>query len=239
VLDLLSSPQAWLALLTLSALEIVLGVDNLIFISILVGRLPEPRQKSARLTGLMLAMVTRIALLFSIVWLTRLTRPWLEIAGQAVSGRDLILGLGGLFLLGKSVIEIHETLEGAAEHGAPARAAGFTTTVVQIALIDIVFSLDSVFTAVGLAKDLPIMVAAIVVSIVVMMWLAGSMSTFIARYPTIKVLALSFLILIGVALIGEALHFEIPKGYLYFAMAFSVCVELINLRVRALRRSRG
>jgi predicted tellurium resistance membrane protein TerC len=239
VLDLLSSPQAWLALLTLSALEIVLGVDNLIFISILVGRLPEPRQRSARLTGLTLAMATRIALLFSIVWLTRLTRPWLEIAGQAVSGRDLILGLGGLFLLGKSVIEIHETLEGAAEHGEPPRAAGFTTTVVQIALIDIVFSLDSVFTAVGLAKDLPIMVAAIVVSIVVMMWLAGSMSTFIARYPTIKVLALSFLILIGVALIGEALHFEIPKGYLYFAMAFSVCVELINLRVRALRRSRS
>jgi predicted tellurium resistance membrane protein TerC len=239
VLDLLSSPQAWLALLTLSALEIVLGVDNLIFISILVGRLPEPRQRSARLTGLTLAMATRIALLFSIVWLTRLTRPWLEIAGQAVSGRDLILGLGGLFLLGKSVIEIHETLEGAAEHGAPPRATGFTTTVVQIALIDIVFSLDSVFTAVGLAKDLPIMVAAIVVSIVVMMWLAGSMSAFIARYPTIKVLALSFLILIGVALIGEALHFEIPKGYLYFAMAFSVCVELINLRVRALRRSRG
>jgi predicted tellurium resistance membrane protein TerC len=239
VLELLSSPQAWLALLTLSALEIVLGVDNLIFLSILVGRLPEPQQRSARLTGLTLAMVTRIALLFSIVWLTRLTRPWLELAGQEVSGRDLILGLGGLFLLGKSVIEIHETLEGAADRGAPPRASGFTTTVVQIALIDIVFSLDSVFTAVGLAKDLPIMVAAIVLSIIVMMWLAGSMSAFIARYPTIKVLALSFLILIGVALIGEALHFEIPKGYLYFAMAFAVCVELINLRVRALRRSRG
>jgi predicted tellurium resistance membrane protein TerC len=239
VLDLLSSPQAWLALLTLSALEIVLGVDNLIFISILVGRLPQPRQRSARLTGLTLAMVTRIALLFSIVWLTRLTRPWLELAGQSISGRDLILGLGGLFLLGKSVVEIHETLEGAAERGEPRRSTGFATTVVQIALIDIVFSLDSVFTAVGLAKDLPIMVAAIVLSIIVMMWLAGSMGAFIARYPTIKVLALSFLILIGVALIGEALHFEIPKGYLYFAMAFAVGVELINLRVRALRRSRG
>jgi predicted tellurium resistance membrane protein TerC len=239
VLDLLSSPQAWLALLTLSALEIVLGVDNLIFLSILVGRLPEPQQRSARLAGLTLAMVTRIALLFSIVWLTRLTRPWFEIAGQPVSGRDLILGLGGLFLLGKAVIEIHETLEGAAHRGEPPRAAGFTLTVVQIALIDIVFSLDSVFTAVGLARDLPIMVAAIVLAIIVMMWLAGSMSAFIARYPTIKVLALSFLILIGVALIGEALHFEIPKGYLYFAMAFSVGVELINLRVRALLKARG
>jgi predicted tellurium resistance membrane protein TerC len=238
VLDLLFSPQAWIALLTLSALEIVLGVDNLIFLSILVGRLPEPQQRSARLMGLTLAMVTRIALLFSIVWLTRLTRPWFELAGQPISGRDLILGLGGLFLLGKSVTEIHETLEGAAERGEPPRAAGFTLTVVQIALIDIVFSLDSVFTAVGLARDLPIMVAAIVLAIIVMMWLAGSMSAFIARYPTIKVLALSFLILIGVALIGEALHFEIPKGYLYFAMAFSVCVELINLRVRALRKAR-
>jgi predicted tellurium resistance membrane protein TerC len=198
-----------------------------------VARLPPQRQKAARLGGLALAMVTRIALLFSIVWLTRLTTPWFEIAGHGISGRDIILLIGGLFLLGKSVLEIHKSVEGPAPHASTTVLHGrFTGVVVQIALIDIVFSIDSVFTAVGLVQDVEIMVAAIVVAIVVMMWVSGSISAFIARHPTIKMLALAFLLLIGVALVGEGLHFEIPKGYLYFAMAFSVGVELINMRVR-------
>jgi predicted tellurium resistance membrane protein TerC len=233
-MELLTDPQAWLSFVTLSALEIVLGIDNIIFISILVSRLPKEKQESARITGLALAMLTRIALLFSIVWLTRLTKPMFEIAEQGVSGRDLILFFGGLFLLVKSVIEIHHTMEGAAEQHKARVYTSFVLTVLQIAVIDIVFSLDSVFTAVGLAKDLPVMVAAIIVAIGVMMWVSGSIAAFIERHPTIKMLALSFLILIGVALIVEAAHFEIPKGYLYFAMAFSVVVELLNIRVRAL-----
>jgi predicted tellurium resistance membrane protein TerC len=233
VIDLLSDPQSWLAFFTLSLLEIVLGLDNIIFISILVSRLPVPRQGRARLTGLALAMLTRIALLFSIVWLTRLIQPLFHIGDRGVSGRDLILFAGGLFLLGKSVLEIHGTLEGASEVSTRRRVyANFVMTVLQIAVVDIVFSLDSVFTAVGLAKDLPIMVAAIVVAIIVMMMVSGSLSVFIEHHPTIKVLALAFLILIGVALVGESLHFEIPKGYLYFAMAFSVGVEMINIRLR-------
>jgi predicted tellurium resistance membrane protein TerC len=234
MLALIADPQAWLAFITLSLLEIVLGIDNIIFISILVGRLPAARQEAARITGLAVAMVTRIALLFSIVWLTGLVQPWFHIGDQGVSGRDLILFLGGLFLLAKSVLEIHHTLEGAARQDDRARRlyASFAMTIVQIGAIDIVFSLDSVFTAVGLAKDLAIMVAAIVVSIFVMMWISRSISAFIERNPTIKMLALAFLILIGVALVAEALHFEIPKGYLYFAMAFSVGVELINIRLR-------
>ena len=179
-------------------------------------------------------MVTRIALLFSIVWLTRLTTPWVQIAGRSFSGRDLILLIGGLFLLGKSVLEIHKTVEGPppSQTGKEPLRGSLAAVVLQIALIDIVFSVDSVFTAVGLVQELEIMVAAIVAAIVVMMWVSGSISTFIARHPTIKMLALAFLLLIGVALIGESLHFEIPKGYLYFAMAFSVGVELINMRVR-------
>ncbi len=196
-------------------------------------RLPPARRSAARVSGLALAMLTRIALLFSVVWLTRFTRPWLQIAGRGFSGRDLVLLAGGLFLLGKSVLEIHRTLEGpppAADrrqlHG------GFAALVAQIALIDIVFSLDSVFTAVGLVRELPVMVAAIVVAILVMMWVSRSIGAFIARHPTIKMLALSFLLLIGVALLGEGLHFEIPKGYLYFAMAFAFSVELINMRLR-------
>jgi predicted tellurium resistance membrane protein TerC len=234
MLALIADPQSWLAFITLSLLEIVLGIDNIIFISILVGRLPAPRQETARITGLAVAMLTRIALLFSIVWLTGLVQPWFYVGDQGVSGRDLILLLGGLFLLAKSVLEIHHTLEGAARPDERARRvyASFAMIVVQIGAIDIVFSLDSVFTAVGLAKDLPIMVAAIVVSIFVMMWISRSISAFIERYPTIKMLALAFLILIGVALVAEGLHFEIPKGYLYFAMAFSVTVELINIRLR-------
>jgi len=240
MLELLSDPQAWLAFLTLSLLEIVLGIDNLIFIAILVARLPTARQEAARLTGLSLAMVTRIALLYSIVWLTRLTTPWFHVGEQAVTGRDLILLLGGLFLLVKSVLEIHQAMEGAgASHNQTRKVySTFGMTVFQIALIDIVFSLDSVFTAVGLAKDLSIMIAAIIVAILVMMWVSRAIGAFIERHPTIKVLALSFLILIGLALVAEALHFEIPKGYLYFAMAFSVAVEMINIRLRRLLDSR-
>jgi predicted tellurium resistance membrane protein TerC len=234
MLELLSDPQTWLAFVTLSLLEIVLGIDNIIFISILVGRLPPEQRKSARIGGLAFAMVTRVALLFSIVWLTRLVNPWFHIGPQAVSGRDLILFLGGLFLLAKSVLEIHHTLEGASEQRHAKVFSSFVLTILQIGIIDIVFSLDSVFTAVGLANQLPVMIAAVIVSILVMMVVSGAISAFVDRHPTIKILALSFLILIGVALIAEGAHFEIPKGYLYFAMAFSVVVEMINIRLRKL-----
>jgi predicted tellurium resistance membrane protein TerC len=237
-MEMLTDPHAWIAFVTLSALEIVLGIDNIIFISILVSRLPPQRRDAARLTGLALAMLTRVALLFSIVWLTRLTRPLftLPVFGQEFSGRDIILLLGGLFLLAKSVTEIHETLEGEADQRKAHVFANFTAIVVQIAIIDIVFSLDSVFTAVGLARpdQLPIMVAAIVVAIGVMMWVSGTVGGFIERHPTIKVLALAFLILVGVVLVAESFHFEVPKGYLYFAMAFSVGVEMVNIRLRRL-----
>jgi predicted tellurium resistance membrane protein TerC len=231
---LLSDPQAWLAFATLAVLEIVLGVDNIIFLTILVAKLPPAQQRSARITGLALAMCTRIGLLYSIVWLTRLTKPLLEVWSQQLSGRDLILLGGGLFLLAKSVIEIHHALEGAARANQPRLLAGFALTVIQIALIDIIFSLDSVFVAVGLAKDLAIMVAAIIAAICVMMWVAAAIGGFVERHPTIKMLALAFLILIGASLVAEALHYEMPKKYLYFAMAFAAAVELINLRVRAL-----
>jgi predicted tellurium resistance membrane protein TerC len=201
-----------------------------------VERLPQSRRSAARLSGLALAMLTRIALLFSVVWLTHLTRPWLQIAERSFSGRDLILLAGGLFLLGKSVLEIHQAVERQPAEADRRQRGGFAAVVAQIALIDIVFSLDSVFTAIGLVRELPVMVAAIVVSILVMMWVSRSIGAFITRHPTIKVLALSFLLLIGLALVGEGLHFEIPKGYLYFAMAFAFGVELINMR---LRRSAG
>ncbi|HEV7608900.1 MAG TPA: TerC family protein [Steroidobacteraceae bacterium] len=235
-MEILTDPHAWIAFVTLSALEIVLGIDNIIFISILVSRLPPERRESARITGLALAMLTRIGLLFSIVWLTRLTKPWFSILTQEFSGRDIILLLGGLFLLAKSVTEIHDTLEGEGEERNTHVFANFTAIVVQIAIIDIVFSLDSVFTAVGLAKpeQLPIMIAAIVVAIGVMMWVSGTIGAFIDRHPTIKVLALAFLILVGVVLVAEGFHFEVPKGYLYFAMAFSVGVEMVNIRLRRL-----
>lgn len=231
---LLTDPQTWLGFITLSLLEIILGFDNIIFISILVGRLPPARQEAARVTGLSLAMLTRIALLFSIVWLTRLTQPLFHFNDRDVSGRDLILLGGGLFLLAKSVLEIHHTLEGAGRQTARAQKvyASFSMIVVQIGAIDVVFSLDSVFTAVGLAKELVTMIAAIIASILVMMWISRSVGAFIERYPTIKMLALAFLILIGVTLVAEALQFEIPKGYLYFAMGFAVAVELVNIRLR-------
>ncbi len=232
MIELLTDPNAWLAFVTLAALEIVLGIDNIIFLSILVGRLPEAQRRSARLFGLGLAMFLRVALLISIVWLTRLTAPWLFIAGLELSGRDLVLGVGGLFLLGKSVSEIHGTLEGAHEHTPRRAAAGYVSTVVQIALIDIVFSLDSVFTAVGMANQIPVMVAAIIVAVLFMMWLSASVAAFVDRHPTVKMLALSFLILVGVALIGEAIKVHVPKAMLYFAMAFSVVVEMINITLR-------
>jgi predicted tellurium resistance membrane protein TerC len=234
MLELLTDPQAWIAFVTLSALEIILGIDNIIFISILVGRLPPHQRNSARISGLAFAMITRVLLLFSIVWLTRLTKPWFFVFDQGVSGRDLILFVGGLFLLVKSTLEIHHTLEGAGEQHHGRVFSSFFMTVAQIGVIDIVFSLDSVFTAVGLANDLPVMVAAVVVAILVMMLVSGAIADFVDHHPTIKILALSFLILIGVALIGEGAHFHIPKGYLYFAMAFSVVVEMINIRLRRL-----
>ena len=234
MLALLQAPESWIAFATLAVLETVLGVDNVIFLSILVARLPAARQRSARIVGLLLAMLTRLALLFSVVWLTRLTAPLFVVLQRPISGRDLILGAGGLFLLGKSATEIHNTLEGAAAPRPASMLAAFHIVVIQIALIDVVFSLDSVFTAVGLARpdQLPIMAAAIVLSVVVMMWLSGPIAAFVARHPSMKVLALAFLVLIGAALVAEALEFEVPKGYLYFAMAFSVAVELVNIRLR-------
>jgi predicted tellurium resistance membrane protein TerC len=236
MLALLASPESWIAFLTLALLETVLGIDNVIFLSILVARLPAARQRSARVVGLLLAMLTRLALLFSVVWLTGLTTPLFTLLQRPFSARDLVLGAGGLFLLGKSATEIHQTLEGAASAQHTHGSHAFFSVVVQIALLDVVFSLDSVFTAVGLARpdQLPIMAAAIVLSIAVMMWLSGPIAAFVTRYPTMKVLALAFLVLIGAALVGEALEFEVPKGYLYFAMAFSVAVELINIRLRRL-----
>ena len=231
-MNLLADPQAWLAFATLAVLEIVLGVDNIIFLTILVSKVPADRQRVTRFTGLALAMLTRIGLLYSIVWLTRLTRPLIDLGSQQLSGRDLILMGGGLFLLAKGVIEIHHALEGAARANRPRPLAGVALTVIQIALIDIVFSLDSVFVAVGLAKDLVIMIAAIVAAVLVMMWVAGTIGAFVDRHPTVKMLALAFLILIGATLVAEALHYEMPKKYLYFAMAFAAGVEFINLRLR-------
>jgi predicted tellurium resistance membrane protein TerC len=243
MLALLTDPQAWASLVILTALEIVLGIDNVIFIALLVGRLPARRQERARLVGLSLAMLTRIALLYSIVWITRLTHPWVTIANLPLSGRDLILLAGGLFLLAKSVTEIHHTIEHTRSQPNARRYAKYTVIVLQIALIDIVLSLDSVFTAVALANQLAIMVTAIIIAIIVMMWLARAVASFIERYPTLKILALAFLILIGSALVASGLHFEIPKGYLYFAMGFGVAVEMTNIRLRKhldeRRRARG
>ena len=235
-MDWIASPEAWVALATLTALEIVLGVDNIIFISILVGRLPPADRQRARIIGLGLAMAMRIALLLSLAWLMRLTAPLFTVGGFEVTGRALILIGGGLFLLAKSVIEIHGALEGADEHRSAGRAqATFAATLVQIAVIDIVFSLDSVITAVGMANEVAVMVLAIIIAVGVMMFAAGPIGDFVDRHPTLKMLALSFLILIGVALIGEGAGLHIPKGYIYFAMAFAVVVELLNLRLRRLR----
>jgi predicted tellurium resistance membrane protein TerC len=232
-MDWIFTPESWAALLTLTALEIVLGIDNIVFISILAGKLPQDQQARARTIGLALAMGMRILLLLSIAWVMGLTRPLFAVLGQEISGRDLILMLGGLFLLWKSTREIHERLEGPAGHGAIRKApVTFLGVLVQIALLDIVFSLDSVITAIGMANQIPVMVAAIVIAVLFMMFSAGAVSAFVERHPTVKMLALSFLLLIGVALVAEGFDHHIPKGYIYFAMAFSVFVEMLNLRIR-------
>ena len=232
-MDWLSDPQTWVALLTLTALEIVLGIDNIIFISILAGKLPEDQQKRGRQIGLLMAMVTRILLLFSLAWLTRLTTPIFHIFEYGVSGRDLILIIGGLFLLGKSTLEIHDKLEGEEGHASARVKASFWSVIIQIMLLDIVFSLDSVITAVGMANQLAVMVTAVVVAVVVMLYASDPISGFVNDRPTLKILALSFLLLIGFSLVVEGIHVEIPKGYIYFAMGFSVFVEVLNLQMRA------
>ncbi|MBB3063323.1 TerC family protein [Microbulbifer rhizosphaerae] len=228
----LTSPEAWVALATLAALEIVLGIDNIIFISILVGRLPPKQRETARFVGLALAMLTRLALLFSIVWVMGLTEPLFSILGEEISGRDIILIGGGLFLLAKATHEIHNSLEGVEGKGTTVAAASFGMVLVQIAILDIVFSLDSVITAVGLVKEISIMAIAIVLAVLVMMLAAKPIGDFVDRHPTVKMLALSFLIMVGLTLIVEGFDVHVPKGYIYFAMVFSVGVEMLNLRLR-------
>ena len=228
----IASPEAWIALGTLTALEIVLGIDNIIFISILVGRLPAAKRNLARNLGLGLAMLSRLALLFSIVWVANLTQPWFSIFGQDISGRDIILIGGGLFLLAKATHEIHNSLEGIEEEKPKLKTVKMAPVLFQIAILDIVFSLDSVITAVGLAQHISIMAIAIVLAVGVMLFAAKPIATFVDDHPTIKILALSFLILVGVTLIVEGFDVHVPKGYIYFAMAFSVAVEMLNLRLR-------
>ena len=229
----MSGAEGWIALLTLTVLEIVLGIDNIVFISILAGKLPVADRDRARKLGLFLAMFIRIALLFSITYVMRLTSPLVTLLSQEISGRDIILIGGGLFLIAKSTHEIHEKLEGEEGQGSARAAASFAGVIVQILLLDIVFSLDSVITAVGMAEDVAIMILAVVIAVGVMLVSSGTISEFVERHPTVKMLALSFLLLIGVSLIGEGLDQHIPKGYIYFAMAFSIFVEMINLRVRS------
>ena len=227
-----ASAEGWIALLTLTVLEIVLGIDNIVFISILAGKLRAEDRERARKLGLGLAMFIRIALLLSITWVMGLTTPLFTVTSQELSGRDLILIIGGLFLLAKSTHEIHDKLEGAEEHGGTARAAAsFSGVIIQILLLDIVFSLDSVITAVGMADDVAVMIIAVIIAVGVMMLSAGAISDFVDRHPTVKMLALSFLLLIGVSLIAEGFGQHIPKGYIYFAMGFSIFVEMINQRV--------
>jgi predicted tellurium resistance membrane protein TerC len=235
----LTDPQAWIALLTLTVMEIVLGIDNIVFISILVGKLPRPRQARARIVGLGLAMITRILLLLCITWIMKLTRPLFTVLKHDFSGRDVILIVGGLFLLAKSVHEIHDKLEGGEAEGAELENYGarhgtgsFAAVIAQIAILDIVFSLDSVITAVGMAKHVQVMIAAIVVAVGVMMWAAKPIGDFVHRHPTVKMLALSFLLLIGVTLMAEGLGQHVSRGYIYFAMSFAFFVEMMNLRLR-------
>ena len=231
----ISSPEAWIALGTLTALEIVLGIDNIIFISILVGRLPSHQRAFARRMGLGLAMIARLALLFSISWVMGLTEPWFTIFSQGISGRDVVLIVGGLFLLAKATHEIHNSLEGVEDHGPVVAAAGLGMVLTQIAVLDIVFSLDSVITAVGLVDHVSIMAIAIILAVAVMLLAAKSIGDFVDDHPTIKMLALSFLLLVGVTLMAEGFDVHVPKGYIYFAMAFSVAVEMLNIRMRKLR----
>jgi predicted tellurium resistance membrane protein TerC len=231
-MDWLTDPQAWIGLLTLTVLEIVLGIDNVIFISILAGKLPAEQQSRARTVGLALAMLTRILLLFSLSLIMRLTTPLFELFGHGFSGRDLILLVGGLFLIGKSTHEIHSKLEGEEGHASARVAPTFTSVIIQILLLDIVFSLDSVITAVGMVDNIWVMVTAVVIAVGFMLVFAGPVSAFVERHPTVKMLALSFLLLIGTTLIADGLGFHIPKGYVYTAMAFSVFVEVLNLKMR-------
>jgi predicted tellurium resistance membrane protein TerC len=247
-MELLSSPEAWISLLTLTILEIVLGIDNIIFISILSGKLPENQQKKARQVGLALAMITRVLLLLSLTWIMKLTAPlfnvgeWVDLtnpewlAQLAISGRDLILIIGGLFLIYKSTHEIHEKLESADEKETKGKIYSFTGVIFQILLLDIVFSLDSVITAVGMAEHVEIMIAAVIIAVVIMMLSASAISKFVNNHPTVKMLALSFLLLIGVSLLAEGFDQHIPKGYIYFAMAFSILVEMLNLKMNKTKK---
>jgi predicted tellurium resistance membrane protein TerC len=232
-MELLTDPQAWIAFLTLTALELVLGIDNIIFISILVDRLPVHQREFARRIGLALAMFMRVALLVTLAWIIGLTAPLFAVVGQEISGRDLILIGGGLFLLWKATAEIHQLLEGEeeGERGGPA-AVTFRSVIIQVIIIDIVFSLDSIITAVGLVREIPIMIAAVVASVGLMMLFAGPIGRFVSRHPTVKMLALSFLFMVGMALVADGLDVHVPRGYIYFAMAFSVAVEMLNLRMR-------
>ena len=231
-MEWLSDPQAWIALLTLTVLEVVLGIDNVIFISILAGKLPPAQQSKARNIGLAMAMIMRVLLLLSLAWIVRLTAPLFTIMGHAISGRDMILIGGGLFLLAKATHEIHDKLEGEQGDTVKRIAPSLTSVIIQISLLDIVFSLDSVITAVGMAKDLGVMITAVIIAVLIMLVSAGSISAFVNRHPTVKMLALSFLLLIGMSLVAEGLEFHIPKGYVYFAMAFSVFVEVLNIALR-------
>jgi predicted tellurium resistance membrane protein TerC len=235
-MDWLTDPQAWIAFATLTALEIVLGVDTVVFISILAGKLPAEQREKARRVGLGLAMFVRILLLMSIAWVVRLTAPLFTILTQEISGRDIILLVGGLFLLAKSTHEMHSQLEGEEGHSSNRVAASFTSVIIQILLLDIIFSLDSVITAVGMADDVGVMISAVIVAVGFMLVFSGTVSRFVDKHPTIKMLALSFLVLIGVSLVAESLDFHIPKGYIYFAMAFSLFVEVLNIKLRKSRQ---
>ena len=234
-MEWLTDPQIWVAFVTLVALELVLGVDNVVFISILAGKLPEHQQARARRTGIAIAVLARILLLFSLSWIIGLTEPLFTVVDFEVSGRDIVLFLGGLFLLGKATVEIHEKLEGEEGHASARVAPSFLAVMLQVLMLDVVFSLDSVITAVGMVDELPVMVAAVIVAALGMIVMAGMISRFVERHPTVKMLALSFLLLIGFTLVVESLHQHIPKGYIYFAMGFSVFVEALNLRIRKAR----
>ncbi|MEV0619667.1 TerC family protein [Nonomuraea sp. NPDC050404] len=233
MLDWVTDPNIWIGFFTLVALEIVLGIDNIIFISILAGKLPPEQRDRARVLGLAAALISRLLLLLGLSWVVQLTEPLFAVWGHEISGRDLILLLGGLFLLGKSVTEIHHQMEGHGKDGKNAAAASFASVIIQIMILDVVFSLDSVITAVGMVDEIGVMIAAVIVSVLVMLFASGPISRFVDQHPTVKMLALSFLVLIGVVLVAEGFEQHIPKGYIYFAMAFSVIVELLNIRVRS------
>lgn len=228
----LADPNLWIGFFTLTLLEVVLGIDNVVFISILAGKLPAHQQEKARKLGLTLALVTRILLLLGISWIVGLTNPLFSVFGHPISGKDLILGIGGLFLIAKATHEIHDKLEGEEGHASRKVAPRFASVIIQILLLDVVFSLDSVITAVGMVNKIPVMIAAVIIAVAFMLLFSGYISAFINRHPTLKMLALSFLILIGVMLVAESFHQEIPKGYIYFAMAFSVGVEILNINLR-------